>query len=256
MRNLAFTIAYGSRKYLKMARVLRTCMEKYSPGVEFAVYSDAGLAPCNLPYPRRSFRGKLELCANLCEPDTRYMFIDCDSFVFADLASLFERAEPGAFVIDWLQSPNGTWSGAPDLNFAGACRRAGISGVGPFQINSGFMMWRGKTPVFDRALELFDTVDLADRKGRRDDEYYVCAAIQTAGVKIISLREQSWNPVGYYWEGNLSMRDDRLHSDAFERQGVVQHYGGAFWKRPQVQQVARAVMREKEPFWPYWPFWK
>lgn len=256
MRNLIFTIAYGKRKYLQMAEVLQTCIEKYSPGAEFKVFSDDDVSPCNLPYPRRAMRGKIEICASLKDPETRYFFIDCDSFVFTDVSRFFEYVKPNELIIDWFKSPNGKWSGLDDLDFPAACRKAGLDGIVPFQLNSGLLMWQGNMPAFSKALELFDKFDFDDRKGRRDDEYYICAGIQLTGANILSLREQSWNPVGYYWKGNLSVRDGRLCSDAYSEQKDVQHYGGGFWKNKSIRKVSRLIMREKVPLWPYWPFWK
>lgn len=248
MRDLAFTIVYGSgrasRKYRKMAKILETGVKTFSPDTEFRVFTGDDIQ--DRPFVRRKdkFRGKLEICRKCNDPDTRYIYMDSDTFVFCDLEPMFDIIEEDAITLIWKESPGGKWAGREDLDFPLGCKRAGIEGeIQAYNLNGGFMMWDGGTDIFERALYLFDNYNIPDWKGTYDDEYYICAAIQLSGVKVRNIEDYEANEMRPYWLGNVSVKDGMLFSDAFKVQGRIQHYGTQKWKSKPVQTVARSILR-------------
>lgn len=244
MRNLAITLAFGKRKYRKMAKLLEIGVRTFSPETEFRVLSANDIDARPVRRRKDRCRGKLELLAQCNDPDTRYIFIDSDTFVFCDLGPLFDLIRKDTITLHWKESPGGKWAGIQELDFPRRCREAGIEGnIEAYNINSGFMLWQGGTDVFGKALELFDAYDIQDWKGMGGDEYYICAAIQLTGVQVQSIDRYDANEMRFYWRGNLSVKDGMLFSDAYETQGKIQHYGAGNFKNKHVQKVAKSILR-------------
>jgi len=246
MKRVVFTIAYGNRRYKEMAEVLKICMDRYCPNLEFRIYDERHISPMkvrNPVVPKDSRRGKLDICAQLQDPDTQYLYLDCDMFVFCDLSPLFDYIEKDSIIITWRKSPGGKWDSREDLDFPLRCNQAGIKGkIEAYHINGGFFLWQGGIDVFSKTLELFDNYDIPDWKGLKGDEYYICAAIQLTKTKPIPLQDIEKNPLRVYWLGNISVKNGILFSDFNEKQGLVQHYGSNHWDKPYVQQVARSIL--------------
>jgi len=193
MKRVAFTIAFGKKRYEIMARALEQTIRKYAPGVDFIIFTEEDITPYaeGLPqgrklYPKDYKYPKIEIMTKLRDPDTQYLFIDADCFVFCDLNHVFERIEPGKLLMHWVYKEDGTWAGFEDLNFVEGWKQAGIGGLEPYSLNSGFIAWQGHMPCFDKAFELIkDYTVVADDKGRRGDEYYYCAGIQLTNTAVI-----------------------------------------------------------------------
>jgi uncharacterized CHY-type Zn-finger protein len=248
MRDVAFTTVYGSkkaqRKYRRMAKLLEIGVRTFSPQTEFRVFTGSDFEDRPIVKIKDRFRGKLEICRKCNDPDTRYMYMDADTFVFCDLEPMLNLNEEGTIALLWKKSPGGKWAGREDLDFRLGCKRAGIEGdIQAYQLNAGFMMWHGGIDVFDRALHLFDNYDIPDWKGTHDDEYYICAAIQHSDVKVRNVEDLEANEMRPYWLGTVSVKDCMLYSDAFTTQGRIQHYGMQNWKSKPVQTVARSILR-------------
>lgn len=250
MKRVAFTIAFGKKRYEIMARALGETVARHSPGVEFRIFGDADITPYHegLPrgrrlYPKDYKYPKIEIMTKLRDPDTQYLFIDADCFVFCSLDSMFERIEAGKLLMHWVYNEDGSWAGIPALRFAEAWAQEGVEGLEPFSLNSGFIGWQGHMPCFDKALELIKTKTvMADDKGRRGDEYYYCAGIQLTRTDVVST-ESFPNELGMFWRGRIGYQGGRLTCAAYPEGRLIQHYGNPNWSNRHVQRVIRETLR-------------
>lgn len=252
MKRVIFTIAFGKKRYEIMARALGKTLEQYAPDAEFIIFGDDDVTPYSegLPtgrklYPKDYKYPKIEIMTRLRDPDTQYMFIDADCFVFCNLDHMFERIEPGKLLMHWVYNEDGTWAGLPDLRFVEAWAKEGVTGLEPYSLNSGFIGWQGHMECFDKALDLIKTKTvMADDKGRRGDEYYYCAGIQLTKTPVIST-EDFENELGMLWRGDLGYKDGRLTCDYYERTPLIQHYGNPNWANKHVQRIIRNLLKDE-----------
>jgi hypothetical protein len=246
MRNLAFTMAFGDERYMRMARALERSISQYSPNTEFKIFAKNDFTPYSegLPkrrklYPKDFKYPKIEVMTKLSDPDTRYMFIDADAFVFGDLSPYFEQIKPNELTVEYVYNGKNGWAGVPNLQFSTRCKEAGLNGVEPYSLNSGFMMWQGKMPCFSTALELIKNVTINDSKGQKGDEYYYCAAIQLSKTIINPLDYEKVH-LGKFWNGKIKMKGDRLVCSAYPKNDrIIQHYGNHNYDNPHVKRLLR-----------------
>lgn len=252
MKRLAFTIAFGPPRYRIMAEALKESLKISNPDLEFKIFSDGDFTPYEegLPlgrklYPKDYKYPKIEIMTRLRDPDTQYLFIDADCFVFCDLDHIFSKIEPNKLLMHWIYNQNGTWAGIPELRFADAWAKEGIEGLEPYSLNSGFIGWQGHAPAFDKALELIKTKTvMTDDKGRRGDEYYYCAGIQLTNTGVIST-EDFPNELGMLWRGKLGTKQGMLTCAAYSEIKKIQHYGNVNWPNPHVQRLIEHFLRSQ-----------
>ncbi len=253
MKRVAFTIAFGKRRYKIMARALAETMKRYAPDVEFIIFTEEDVTPYEegLPkgrqlYPKDYKYPKIEIMTKLRDPDTQYLFIDADCFVFTDLDHIYNRIEPGKLLMHWVHNEDGTWAGIKELNFVDAWAQAGFEGLEPYSLNSGFISWQGHMECFDKALELIKNVSVtADDKGKRGDEYYYCAGIQLTKTPVIST-ESFDNELGMFWRGKIGKEDGKLTCDYYDKTKLIQHYGAHNWANLHVQSIINSTLGNEE----------
>ncbi len=248
MKRIVFTIAYWKEKYTHMAEVLKKSIEKYSPNTEFKIFTDEHITKVPIFQQKDNWRWKIEICKNLNDPNTQYMFIDADSFVFCDLNPLFNCIEHWKIIISWQKSPHWKWDWVQELDFPLACKNAWIENdMKAYHLNSWFMIWQWWIHCFDKALEVFDAYTFDDWKWRRDDEYYINAWIQLTNTWVIPLQNQSIIPLKVYWVWNLSIRNWKLHSSKHKNQWDIQHYWGQNYENYFVKKIIHAIENDYIP---------
>ena len=240
---VAFTIAFGDGKYRKMSEVLKKTVERYSPDTDFRIIDeftpyDEGLPDREL-FPKDYKYPKLEILSKMDDPDTEYLFIDADAFVFCNLGLMFDNIEPGKLIIEWGKSKDGLWSGRKNYKFVENMAEAGVEGLKPYQINSGFMMWKGEMPCFKKSLEYIKNYTALDPKGKRGDEYYLCAAIQKTDTVVKPLNKIKNNQLGTYWNGKIGYNNGMLTNSRYKTPRYIQHYGNKNWDNEFVQKVVK-----------------
>ena len=247
MKKIAFTVAFGSNVYKNMAYCLKKSVNLYSPSVDFKILGedyytpfdsnlkDKKLLPKDYKYP------KLEIFTKLKDPDVIYMYIDADSFVFGDLNPYFDLIEDDELMIEYCYSGKKGWAGNKDLDFVNACEKAGIKGMKPFSINSGFMIWKNQIKCFEYALDLIKNKTIDDDKGRVGDEYYLCAGLQLAKTKIKPLNYDEVK-IGKFWNGKIKYKDKRLICSCYpENDRIIQHYGNNNYFNLEVKKVFKSL---------------
>ena len=252
MKKVAFTIAFGKRRYKIMAEALRETMKIYAPDVEFIIFTEDDITPYEkgLPtgrklYPKDYKYPKIEIMTKLRDPDTQYLFIDADCFVFCNLDHIYNKIEPGKLVMHWVYNEDNTWAGIKELNFVDAWKQAGFDGLEPYSLNSGFIGWQGHMECFDKALELIKGVSItADDKGKRGDEYYYCAGIQLTKTPVISTQDFD-NELGMFWRGKIGKEDEKLTCDFYEKTKLIQHYGAHNWANLHVQSLISKALKSE-----------
>jgi len=246
MKNIAFTVAFGSKKYLRMARALKKSINKHSPKVEFRIYGEGDFTPFDIGLPkdrklhRKDFRyPKIEIINKLNDPDTKYMFIDADSFVVGDITPFFDNLELNQIIIEYVYHGDNGWNNQPELQFTQACSKAGLSGIEPYSINGGFFMWHGYQKGFENAFIFLKRFTFEDPKGRHGEEYYYCAGLQKAKSNIKPLNYDEIK-IGKMWGGRISFKNGKLISSRYPKNDrLIQHYGALNYCHPAVQKMLR-----------------
>ncbi len=252
MKRVAFTIAFGKKRYQIMAKALKETLARNAPDVEFRIFTEEDITPYSegLPQGRKLFPKdykypKIEIMTRLRDPDTQYLFIDADCFIFCSLDQMFEKIEPGKLLMHWVYNEDGTWAGIPELKFVDAWAQEGVTGLEPYSLNSGFIGWQGHMPCFDKALELIKTKTvMADDKGKRGDEYYYCAGIQLTNTPVTST-ESFENELGMFWRGKIGYQNGKLTCDYYQHTKQIQHYGNPNWSNRYVQRVIRETLKSE-----------
>lgn len=258
MKKVAFTIAFGKEKYQRMARCLKATVEEYSPGVEFRIYGQDDFTPLSegLPkdrdlYPKDYKYPKVEIMSRLTEPDTKYMFIDADAFVFGDIGPYFDLLEENQVIIEYVYRGDSGWAGESKLQFHKVCADVGLENIEPYSINSGFIMWHGAQEGFAKALQFIKEFTFDDVKGRVGDEYYFCAGLQAARANIKPL-DYDVIKIGKFWRGRVGFDGERLTSTRYPANDrIIQHYGNRNYYNPHVQKIMHRY-GEGEHSWPEW----
>jgi|GEM_PF-4885033 len=244
MKKLAFTIAFGPKKYTNMARALQESISRYSPGIEFRIFDDSDITPYEqaLPndrklHPKDYKYPKLEIMSKMQDPDTRYMYIDADAFVFGDISPYFDLIDNDELMIEYVYNGSNGWAGINKFQFIDRCEEAGLPGLEPYSINSGFIVWQGKQQCFETALKLILDKTLNDLKGRKGDEYYLCAGIQLSKTRVKPINYDVVK-LGKLWNGDVSYKDGMLACTAYPNKDlIIQHYGNNNYNNPAIQKV-------------------
>lgn len=246
MKKLAFTIAFGAERYTKMAKALEASFKKNTPGVEFKIFTEKDITDFNegLPKDRELYAKdykypKIEIMSKLMDPDTKYMFIDADTFVTGNIEPYFDLIKNNQLMIEYVYNGDSGWAGINNLQFSRACSEAGIDGIEPYSINSGFIVWHGRQTCFDYALNLIKSKTINDPKGRKGDEYYICAGIQKTNTDVVPI-DYSIVKLGKYWNGKLSIERDSLICSFYpQKDRIIQHYGNNNFDSPNVQKTLK-----------------
>ena len=140
-------------------------------------------------------------------------------------------------LIEYVNNKNGYWAGVKGLNFVGASKKAGITGLKPISINSGFIIWNGHQKAFDIALKLIKSKVIFDPKGISGDEYYICAGLQKAKANIVPL-DYDLVKLGKFWNGNINLYNERLISSYYSKNDrIICHYGNHNYYHPSVRKI-------------------
>jgi len=247
MKKIAFTVAFGSDIYINMANCLKKTVNLYSPSVDFKILGEGFYTPFNSTLkdtnhlPKDFKSPKLEIFTKLNDPDAIYMYIDADSFVFGDLNPYFDLIEDDELIIEYVYSGKNGWAGNKKLDFVNACEKAGIKGMKPFSINSGFMIWKNQKKCFEYALDLIKNKTIDDEKGRVGDEYYLCAGLQLAKTKIKPLNYNEVK-IGKFWNGSIKYKNKRLICSSYPANDrIIQHYGNSNYFNLEVKKVFKSL---------------
>ena len=124
-------------------------------------------------------------------------------------------------------------SSLKDLNFQLRSKEAGLEGIKPYSINSGFIVWQGKQNCFNDALYLIKNILIDDEKGRNGDEYYLCAALQRCNTQIVPIDYDKVKIVKM-WNGKISYKNKKLKSDLYSDKRDIFHYGNQNYNHPSI----------------------
>ena len=61
-------------------------------------------------------------------------------------------------MIEYVYRGDNGWANIKGLQFHKVAEKAGILGIEPYSINSGFIAWHGNQPGFAKALDLIKSV--------------------------------------------------------------------------------------------------
>ena len=215
INNLAFTIAYGDSRFSYMAETLQKSFKYWNPEIEFKIFGDEFITPIkNLNkkkiYPKDLKRPKLEILSKLNDPDTKYMYIDADTFVENNVSKYFKMINENDLIIEYKYNQTGYWSDIKNLNFVKVCQNAGLENLLPYSINSGIIMWRGHKSCFKESLDYISKYDLKDSKGLKGDEYYLCAAIQKCKTQVIPI-DYSKIKICKLWNEDFEIKNNKIN---------------------------------------------
>ena len=112
-------------------------------------------------------------------------------------------------------------------------KEAGLQGIKPYSINSGFIVWQGNQNCFEDAKFLIKNFLIDDAKGRKGDEYYLCAALQRCNTQIVPI---DYNKVKIVkmWNGKIRFKNKKLKSNLYEDQRHIFHYGNQNYDHPNI----------------------
>ena len=151
----------------------------------------------------------------------------------------FDLIEKNQIIIEYVFRDMQGWAGDPSLQFHSVCAEAGLSSILPYSINSGFIMWNGYQSGFKKALDLIQSITLFDPKGLKGDEYYICAGLQMESAKIKPI-DYNLIKLGKFWNGDISLRNDKLVCTAYPLDDrLIHHYGNGNFYHPSVQKILR-----------------
>ena len=242
MKLKAFTVAFGDEKYLKMAQALEKSMKLYSPSIDFEIIDESYLTPISQIYqgvdvnklhPKSLKYSKMEAISLFNKEDYKYMYIDADSLVYGDISYIFDLVKKNQLLIEYIYNADEGWSGIKDLNFQLRSKEAGLEGIKPYSINSGFIVWQGKQNCFNDALYLIKNILIDDVKGRNGDEYYLCAALQRCNTQIVPIDYDKVKIVKM-WNGKISYKNKKLKSDLYSDKRDIFHYGNQNYNHPSI----------------------
>jgi len=229
-KNLAFTIAYGPKRFKDMATTLKKSFKFWNPNIDFKIFGEESITPMSEIkkkkfYPKDFKRPKLEILSKLKDPNINYMFIDADAVVENNLSKYFQMINEDNLIIEYKYNNSGYWSNIKNLNFVETCKKAGLENLLPYSINSGIIMWRGYKSCFKLSLEYILKYDLYDKKGLSGDEYYLCAAIQKCKTQI--------EPINYskikickLWNETFTVKKNKVYVQNLNQSNFdIIHYG-------------------------------
>lgn len=237
------TVAFGSRRYLDMARTLARSVKRNWPGVPIVLVTDSTefAAP---EFDRvilmdesrgRSLMQKLWL--DDYSPFTETLFLDSDCVVVRNMDFVWERFAGRAFAVSGSSVTGGDWFGA---DLASVRRALDLTGPIP-KFNGGLMYWTAAgRPVFERARELAGRyAELGFRAFRSGlpeaDEPLIAMAMALEGLQAVDDGGSSMaTPIGM--SGRLRI-DSRRGVSRFKKHGeyispAAPHFCGPYSRGP------------------------
>ncbi len=187
------TVAFGSPRYLRLAKILAWSLEFHCPQLARAVVTDsndsalAALYDVRLPYKPEWGRGfDYKFFLNDYSPFERTLYIDCDCIVVGNLDHVWDVFRAVPFGVEGRQVSDGDFDG----DVAGMCRRLGVESIPRF---NGGMYYFDKSDV---AMAVFETArEIMSRyrefnlnpmaRGFSSDEPVVAMSLATHGIQAV-----------------------------------------------------------------------
>src|SRR5947209_1532459 len=187
------TVAFGSERYLRMARLLAESLDLHAPDLPRALVTDStdrkltALYDYVLPYQPEWGKGWLyKLHLNDCSPFRETLYIDCDCIVVGGLDHIWRLFADIPFGVEGRQVSDGEFVG----DVAERCSSLGVESIPRF--NGGMYYFDDSdaaAAVFDTARGLmsrYDELGLQPHaRGISNDEPVVSMALATHGIRAV-----------------------------------------------------------------------
>jgi hypothetical protein len=148
------TVAFGSPRYIRLAKILAWSLELHCPQLPRAIVTDSGdselakLYDICLPYRTEWGRGfDYKFFLNDYSPFDRTLYIDCDCLVVRELSHVWQVFADVPFGVEGRQVSDGVFEG----DVATICRRLGVKSIPRF---NGGMYYFDRS---DAAMAVFGT---------------------------------------------------------------------------------------------------
>lgn len=181
------TIAFGSEKYLEVARNLARSIKLNAPGLPLAIVTDlfdADLSDFDVVIPTDPSGGRTlfhKLALDLYTPFDETIFLDSDCFVTRNMDSVWEAFTKHEFGVVGEQRVSGEWFGTDIAAIRDACA---IAGSMP-KFNSGFIYWESgdlSDRVFAEAREMWSQYESIGLGQFRDTMFRADEPILSIGM--------------------------------------------------------------------------
>jgi len=221
-------MAIGSRRYIRLAKILGLSLERHSPDVPRAVITDSAdpalhdLYHASIPYRPDWHDGGFLYKFYLQDysPFQRTLYLDCDCLVVHDLSHIWRLFADVPFGVEGTQQSEGDFDG----DIALMCRRLGVASIPRF--NGGmyyFTQSDEAIAVFATARTLMSQYDelglRLTARGSRSDEPVLAMALASHGIRAVDDHGSTMRtPIGI--EGELKIDVLRGYC-RFTKAGVV-----------------------------------
>ncbi len=199
------TVAFGSRRYTRLAKVLAWSLELHCPFLPRAIVTDsddpdlARLYDVCLPYRPEWGRGfDYKFYLNDYSPFARTLYVDCDCLVVGSLECVWRLFQDVPFGVEGKQVSDGDFAG----DVAAMCKQVGVEAIPRF---NGGMYYFDKSEaagaIFETAREIMGRYDQHGltpmARGFASDEPVVAMALAAHGIEAIDDRGTTMRtPIG------------------------------------------------------------
>ena len=199
------TVAFGSGRYVRLAKALARSLELHAPHLPRAIVTDSddrelrALYDHCLPYqPEWGLGFEYKFYLNDYSPFRQTLYLDCDCLVVRDIDHVWETFTGVPFGVEGRQVSTGRFEG----DVASMCRRLGVDSIPRF--NGGMYYFDDSDrarAVFHTARELmarYDELGLDPMaRGFSSDEPVVAMALATHGIRAVDDHGQTMRtPIG------------------------------------------------------------
>jgi hypothetical protein len=186
------TLAFGSEKYLDMARALARSSRLHNPSQQIAIVSDRDFEELSKDFdyviPLRPEIGPSllqKLHMDQYSPFRETLFVDSDCLIYGDLAPLWSSFSEVDFGVLGSSRDSGTWFGKDLRALADEFHSRTVP-----VFNGGLMYWTAGSPVFEQARLMAPRYEELGFRAFRNglpvaDEPLVAVAMMTQGLSPI-----------------------------------------------------------------------